>query len=264
MLACRHICVFLAALLLSTLLAGGCSLFQDRQGAALLSSTGSGEFPSPCPATIIFNRLSPEQQRVFRTFANPSRTEHSSLETPRAYAILSESQRSVFEAVTDALEKTCLDDQPRLSCLHAIGLVEEVLEIRGENMQLSSDQQFFLLVRLNESASDLLRRSTQFSEGRNTIYHRGFPFSFRQARHKGRRGQEASLHISTSRDGRLANVHVDYRFGVRHLQPANADVRAPGNHQRHVERWVGLTAWWRSPCWTGCAILQKKWLSTAC
>jgi hypothetical protein len=49
------------------------------------------------------------------------------------------------------------------------------------------------------------------------------------------------LHFCLTRDGRFAQIHIDYRFGLLHLGPANSDVRAEGNHQRHAERWPEFT-----------------------
>src|SRR5438445_10628459 len=69
------------------------------------------------------------------------------------------------------------------------------------------------------------------------VFHPGYPFSFRQVRRFAVRGQQAGLHISIARDGRSAVIHIDYRFWILHLWPANSDVRAPGNSEMHVDRW---------------------------
>lgn len=119
----------------------------------------------------------------------------------------------------------------------ALQLVEELLDIQGENSALPSDRQFQLVVRLAPDASQKLERAAHFEKGENHVFHKVYPISFRQFRRIGLHGREAGLHICLTRDGRFAQIHIDYRFGLLHLGPANSDVRADGNHQRHVDRW---------------------------
>jgi len=148
------------------------------------------------------------------------------------------SQRATFVGVTHALLSTQLVDGERGAQMgDALRLVEEVLDIQGENSAVPSDQQFQLVVRLAPEASQTLDRAAQFDKGENHVFHKDYPKSFRQSRRIGFRGQEAGLHFCVTRDGRFAQIHIDYRFGLLHLEPANSDVRANGNHQRHVDRW---------------------------
>ena len=76
------------------------------------------------------------------------------------------------------------------------------------------------------------------------FFHKGFPDSYRQERKEGVKGMEAGLQPSYSKDKLRADIDVDYRFLGAHLQPANSDVRAPGNYQKFIDRWPGLRNWW--------------------
>lgn len=148
------------------------------------------------------------------------------------------SQRATFVGVTHALLSTQLTDSRDGSHLgDAFHLVDEVLDIEGESASLPSDHQFQLFVRLLPDAAGTLERAANFEKGENHIFHKGYPRSFRQVRKIGVHGQEAGLHFCLTPDGQFAQIHIDYRFGLLHLEPANSDVRANGNHQRHVDRW---------------------------
>lgn len=150
----------------------------------------------------------------------------------------SASRRSTFVGITHALLNTPLiDSHDGAELGDALGLVQELIDIQGENSALPSDQQFQLMVRLTPDALQKLARAAHFEKGENHIFHKDFPLSFRQVRQIGIRGQEAGLHFCVTRDGHLAQIHIDYRFGLLHLGPANSDVRADGNHQRHADRW---------------------------
>ena len=148
------------------------------------------------------------------------------------------SQRATFVCITHALLNSHLVDSHDGKDLgDALQMIEELFEIQGENSALPSDHQFQLIVRLTPDASGKLERAAHFLKGENHIFHKDYPVSFRQFRKIGLHGQEAGLHICLTRDGRFAQIHIDYRFGLLHLGPANSDVRANGNHQRHVARW---------------------------
>ena len=95
--------------------------------------------------------------------------------------------------------------------------------------------------------STCLTKSREFARERdNTSYHKGFPTCFRL------RNGPPSIQVSVSRDGRMADVDVDYRSSGfpkallnGHLSAANSDVRAGNNLERHDNRWQGLNGWWR-------------------
>jgi hypothetical protein len=148
------------------------------------------------------------------------------------------SQRATFVGITHAMLNTQLiDSRDGKELGDALQLVEELLDIYGENDALPSDKQFQLVVRLTPDAFQKLERAAHFEKGENHIFHKEYPLSFRQFRRIGLHGQEAGLHICVTRDGRFAHIHIDYRFGLLHLSPVNSDVRADGNHERHADRW---------------------------
>jgi len=190
-----------------------------------------------------FEDLSPGQRAIIRGFLSRCGVDANRL--PLAASVfgqLNTSQRATFVGVTHALSHTPLTDRLTEEQLgDALGLIEELVDIQGENDALPSDQQFQLIVRLAPGAQQKLERSAHFLKGENHIFHKGFPISFRQFRKIGTRGQEAGIHFCLTSDGRMAQIHIDYRFGLLHLEPANSDVRADGNHQRHTDRWPKFT-----------------------
>jgi hypothetical protein len=148
------------------------------------------------------------------------------------------SQRATFVGITHALLNTHLiDSRDGTDFGSALELIQDLIDIQGENNALSSDQQFQLIVRLTSDARGNLEHAEHFLKGENHIFHKDYPVSFRQFRRIGLHGQEAGLHFCLTRDGHFAQIHIDYRFGLLHLAPANSDVRAKGNHQRHADRW---------------------------
>ena len=92
-----------------------------------------------------------------------------------------------------------------------------------------------------------LKNSSEFFRDRdNTVYHYGYPLSYRQ-------DGLPSIQFSMAKDGRHADIDVDYRSSRfptalfnGHLTAANSDVRAGSNTQKHLQRWQGLTDWWRN------------------
>lgn len=104
-----------------------------------------------------------------------------------------------------------------------------------------------MYVYLKPNAFDILGNSREFERSRdNTIYHKGFPISFRL------KNGPPSVQFSISRGRRMADIDVDYRsesfpkaLFSGHLTAANSDVRAGNNLDRHDDRWQGLNGWWR-------------------
>lgn len=192
---------------------------------------------------LFFEDLAPEQRAIMLKFL--THCDIASDRLPLAASIFGQfdtSLRATFVGITHALMHTSLTDRQNGERLgDALGLIQELLEIQGENSALSSDHQFQLIVRLTPDAPQKLDRAASFLKGENHIFHKDYPVSFRQFRRMGLHGQEAGLHFCMTRDGRFAQIHIDYRFGLLHLAPANSDVRAEGNHQRHADRWPEFT-----------------------
>ena len=161
--------------------------------------------------------------------------------------VISLSTKTTFEAVTHALMTTSLTDPSGTSLGDALALVEQVESVRGEVAGAAGDRQFRMYVRLSAGALQTLSRSQQFQRGAdNLVYHKGYPTNFRG------QGGTPSVQVSVARDGRRADIDVDYRasgFPLAlfngHLTSSNSDVRAGGNFDRHVNRWTGFENWWR-------------------
>ena len=137
---------------------------------------------------------------------------------------------------------------------NALQQVNGVTRIAGEAPGAGGDVQFRIYADLKPGAVDTFGKSQGFESSPNEKkflgipmgqpYHKGFPYSYRQIRQEGVTGLEAGVQPSYSRDGARSDIDVDYRFGLSHLQPANSDVRAPGNYQKFIDRWPGLRNWW--------------------
>jgi hypothetical protein len=112
---------------------------------------------------------------------------------------------------------------------------------------MGGDQQFRIYVTLKPGTRELLDKSREFFfDKENTVYHVGFPHSYRQA------GKEPNMQMSLSADGMRADIDVDYRSSKTpqslfngHLTAANSDVRAGENPTLHNARWSGLILWWQ-------------------
>ena len=158
------------------------------------------------------------------------------------------SMKTTFDAVTHALMTTPLTDASGQALGDALEIVERVDSVRGQVPGAGGDWQFRIYVTLKPGARDLLERSQQFKRGPdNTVYHKGFPFSYRI------QNGPPSIQVSMAADGRRADVDVDYRSSSfpaalfnGHLTASNSDVRAGNNYDRHAARWTGLENWWRS------------------
>ena len=188
---------------------------------------------------LYFEDLANEQQVIIRSLLSSCASKRDEPPIPASvFGQFNASQRATFVAVTHAMLNTPLVDREKGKELgNAFQLIEELLDIQGENLELPSDHQFQLIVRLVPDAAQRLERAADFAKGENHIFHKAYPISFRQFRRIGSHGREAGLHISLAPDKSLAEIHIDYRFGLLHLGPRNSDVRASGNHQRHVDRW---------------------------
>lgn len=158
------------------------------------------------------------------------------------------SSRTTFEAVTHALSRSKLTDAQGASMGSALELVAKLDAVKGQVRNCRGDQQFRIYVQLAPGAIDTLNKCQEFHRGAdNTVYHKGYPMSYRQS------GGAPSIQISVSTDGRRADIDVDYRSSKfpsalvnGHLSSTNSDVRAGNNVDRHNNRWSGLLGWWRN------------------
>ncbi len=199
-------------------------------------------------AFSVFESLDDERKQLLEGPAQRyNETTGRNLTTQEWFDQLSLSERTTFDAVTHALMSTQLTDENGESLGRAFDIVAGIERIAGQYSGRGGDQQFRLYVDLEPDAEDVLQRSTQFHFGHlNTVYHVGYPRSYRQD------GDVPNMQVSVSEDGSRADIDVDYRSSKSpqalfngHLTSSNSDVRAGDNHDKHNGRWTGLANWWQ-------------------
>jgi hypothetical protein len=192
--------------------------------------------------------LTERQRELFDSYvANYNKNTGFNLSPEEGYNSITISERTTFEGVTHALSQTELTDENGKSLGKALDLVTGIDRIAGQYYGRQGDEQFRLYVRLKEGTRDILEKSQEFHFGHeNTVYHMGYPHSYRQA------GKVPNMQFSISEDGLKADIDVDYRSSKPpaalwngHLTSANSDIRAGDNYKRHTNRWSGLIAWWQ-------------------
>jgi hypothetical protein len=206
----------------------------------------------PVPPALLgdkYTDLLPEQKVLvddwFRRFGEVVKKTVSPQE---GYDLLPVSTKTSFGAITHALVHTTLKDQSGASMgASAITLIDRLDTVAGKIEGASGDQQFRIYVVLKPNALDILARSQEFARGPdNVVFHKGYPTCYRS------KGGSPSIQVSATRDGKLADIDVDYRsskFPVflinGHLSASNSDVRAGNNDERHNGQWTGYSSWWR-------------------
>jgi hypothetical protein len=143
---------------------------------------------------------------------------------------------------------TKLTSQDGRSLGTALDLIDTVDDIAGEEPGTRGDRQFRVYVYLKPDALKKLEDSQEFKRERdNTHYHMGFPICYRLLE------GPPSIQFSLSRDGKRADIDIDYRSSSfpaalvnGHLNSANSDVRAGDNLEKHDGRWSGLSGWWQN------------------
>jgi hypothetical protein len=212
---------------------------------ALIAQQQPGNSPTEFHGT--YAELKPAQKQLIdEWYAEYNRMTHDQ-SSPTEYDQLSLSTRTTFEAVTHALMTTNLSDKAGKSMGNAVELVQAIEAINGKVLRARGDLQFRIYALLKPDALQKLKGSTEFFRDRdNTVYHHGYPLSYRQE-------GLPSIQFSMGKDGRHADIDVDYRSSRfpealfnGHLTADNSDVRAGRNTQKHLQRWQGLTDWWRT------------------
>jgi hypothetical protein len=207
--------------------------------------------PPMLPAHVdrrIFADLSERQQVLFQTYSDSYNQTRGSRYTPEeGFNRLSVSEQTTFYGITHALTNTRLTDASGASLGVALDRVESVERIAGQYAGRSGDEQFRLYVNLKPDSREVLEKSREFIRDReNTVYHAGYPSSYRQA------GKEPTLQFSVAEDGVKADIDVDYRSSKSpaslfngHLTASNSDIRVGDNSTRHRGRWGSLITWWQ-------------------
>ncbi len=204
---------------------------------------------TPGPGST-YAALQPQQQRLVEDwFKRFSALVGKPADPVEGYEALPISTRTTFNAVTHALLKTTLTDESGKSLGEsAIELVDKVDTVAGAILGAGSDQQFRLYVQLKPGAFALLSQAKEFYRAHdNTVYHKGYPTSFRSD------AGTPSIQFSLTRDSSRADIDVDYRSSKfplalinGHLTASNSDIRAGNNDARHNNQWTGLSNWWRN------------------
>jgi hypothetical protein len=206
----------------------------------------------PAPARAdrrVYEDLAPRQRELFVTYVDSYNAARGRRYTPEEiFERLTVSEQTTFYGVTHALLHSPLTDAGGASLGLAIDRVLAVERIAGQYEGRGGDEQFRLYVRLKPDTRTVLESSREFfRDHENTVYHVGYPHSFRQV------GKEPDMQISMSDDGLKADIDVDYRSSKSpqalfngHLTASNSDIRAGENPTLHAERWQGLVQWWRN------------------
>ncbi len=196
----------------------------------------------------IFGDLEPRQQELLEGYtAAFNERSGRNLSTQEYFDSMTVSERTTYDAVTHALIYSKLTDDEGNDLGSALDLVSGIERVAGQYYGRGGDQQFRLYAFLVPDAKETLETSKEFFLGKeNTVYHAGYPDSYRQE------GKVPNIQFSLSEDEMKADIDVDYRSSKMpgalfngHLTSANSDVRAGDNHDRHNTRWSGLVAWWQ-------------------
>lgn len=195
-----------------------------------------------------FQELRPQQQQLVVEIVRRFNTSTGQSLTPeQTYDNARISVRSTFEAVTQALATTKLTSKSGKPSGDALELVDVVEDVAGEFPGKRGDQQFRIYAVMKPDTIERLQDSEEFfRDNDNRRYHKGFPVCFRMP-------NVPSIQVSLTRDGRRADIDVDYRSPKfpqalvnGHLRAANSDVRVGNNGDRHNQRWNGLSLWWKA------------------
>jgi hypothetical protein len=200
------------------------------------------------PHRRIFADLTAQQQKLFGTYNDSYNKTRDSRYTPEeGFNRLTVSEQSTFYGITHALANTSMTDASGTSLGSALDRIESIERIAGQYAGRGGDQQFRLYVNLKPDTRETLEKSQQFfRDHENTVYHVGYPHSYRQV------GKEPNLQMSLAEDGLKADIDVDYRSSRSprglfngHLTSANSDIRVGENTDLHRGRWGGFIAFWQ-------------------
>lgn len=188
-----------------------------------------------------YGHLSTGQKKLIDDLNNRQNTANKTEVSPeKFYNDLQPSQKSTFESVTNALENTTIIGKNG-SKTNALDTIENVDVILGEKPgSKDGTEQFRLLVTLKDGSIKTIKEAKNFKE--QLIGHgKEYPKSYQL------KGGEPSLQFSTSKDGKKADIDVDYESksvvvnfvnGFKHLRPSNSDVRHDDHFEKHNKRFA--------------------------
>ena len=171
---------------------------QERRDAAVAAARRPARLRRPGP---------PAAGVVPDLRGNYNATRGSQYTAEEVFERLTVSEQTTFYGVTHALLHTSLTDARAAphSGSPSIG-VEAVIGSRASTTGRGGDQQFRIYVTLKPGTREVLDKCREFfADHENTVYHAGFPHSYRQS------GKEPNSQISMSEDGLRADIDVDYR-----------------------------------------------------
>jgi hypothetical protein len=184
-----------------------------------------------------YSDLHPEQKRLvddwFRRFSDLVQKQVSPEE---GYNNLPVSTKTTFSGVTHALLRTPLTDESGAPLGNsAITLVEKIDQVLGQVEGSRGDRQFRIYVELKPGAMEILDKSQEFgSEKDNTVYHKGYPICFRSP-------GTPSIQVSISRDGKRADIDVDYRSSKFPAALINGHLTASNSESEQATTTNGTT-----------------------
>jgi hypothetical protein len=129
-----------------------------------------------------YTDLQEQQRTLFGPYTDLYNEKTGRTYNPQEYFdSLTISERTTYDAVTHALMNSQLTDEAGNSLGPALDLVGSLERIAGQYYGRGGDQQFRLYVNLVPGAKEALEKSQEFHLGHlNTVYHVGYPYSFRQ------------------------------------------------------------------------------------
>jgi hypothetical protein len=205
--------------------------------------------PPPRVDRRVFADLSMQQRALFETYVKSyNATRGTQYTAEEVFDRLTISEQTTFYGITHALSRSNLTDAQGASLGTGLDRIDSIDRIAGQYGGRSGDEQFRLYVNLKPDTREVLEKSKEFfKDHENTVYHVGYPHSYRQV------GKEPNIQFSMSEDGLRADIDVDYRASKTpqsmfngHLTSANSDIRVGENSSKHGVRWSGLVTWWQS------------------
>ena len=134
------------------------------------------------PGESHYLKLSAKQKALFDTYGQEYNQETGLQLSPDDFwTSRSISERTTFTAVTNALENTDLTDEQGNSLGTALDRVVKVERIAGQYYGRGGDEQFRVYFEIQPDTQEVLEKSREFFRDKdNTVYHAGYPMSYRQ------------------------------------------------------------------------------------